>query len=148
MAHSTLGCGACLRRAFQVASDRGVCIARPPLQHLTRRFATEATAAAVDAPRSLETDATSSSIQNKKSKQKLEKAVSQQLKHLSDDPWAIGQYVTKALSRDAFDEALLVVQKASSREKQVVVAWNHLIDYQLDKQQVKRALKLYNDVSP
>lgn len=67
---------------------------------------------------------------------------------MSDDPWAVGQYVEKALARDAFDEALLLVQKASAGDQQVVVAWNHLIDYQFNKQQLKRAIKLYNDVRP
>lgn len=63
-----------------------------------------------------------------------------------DDPWNIAQYVENALAKDRFDEALLLT-KTAGKDLQVVVSWNHLINYLLGKQQLKNAIKLYNDVS-
>lgn len=76
---------------------------------------------------------------------KLQRAVRKQLDSLDDDPWKIGQHVENQLARDLFDEALLLTQKVS-KDVQVAVAWNHLIGYQLEKQQLRRALKLFNEV--
>lgn len=67
--------------------------------------------------------------------------------YLAEDPWHIAKYVEDALKRDAYDEALLLVQKAS-RKAQITVAWNHLIDYQIQRDRIKEAVKLLNDVSP
>lgn len=101
----------------------------------------------VDAPRKLDSEAetTDPELAEKRARVRLETIVRKHLRHMSDDPWTVGQYVEKALARDAFDEALLLVQKAS-RGGQMVVAWNHLIDYQMNKQQARRALKIFNDV--
>lgn len=69
-------------------------------------------------------------------------------KHLSNssDPYIIAQHVETILKKDQYDEALLLTQQAS-KDQNVVVAWNHLIGYQLEKQRLKAAMKLYNDVS-
>ena len=148
MARSVLSCTVCFRKALQgLASGHGSMTA-PSLFHATRHFATEIESrfSTKDAPRDLTVSAADPGAHEKRQKLKLETAVKKHLRYMSDDPWAIGQYVSKALSRNAFDEALLLVQKASGRGNQLVVAWNHLIDYQLKNQQVKRALKIYNDV--
>lgn len=69
-------------------------------------------------------------------------------KHLSNssDPYIIAQHVETILKKDQYDEALLLTQQAS-KDQNVVVAWNHLIGYQLEKQRLKAGMKLYNDVS-
>ena len=68
-------------------------------------------------------------------------------KHLSNssDPYIIAQHVETILKKDQYDEALLLTQQAS-KDQNVVVAWNHLIGYQLEKQRLKAGMKLYNDV--
>ncbi|PFH61791.1 hypothetical protein XA68_16219 [Ophiocordyceps unilateralis] len=68
-------------------------------------------------------------------------------KHLAymDDPWKIGRYVEEALAKDRFDEALLLVRMVS-KDRQVEVAWNHLISYLMKKQQLKKAFQLFNDM--
>ncbi|KAF4123258.1 PPR repeat [Geosmithia morbida] len=102
---------------------------------------------AADVPRTLEKSGDDDAdVAEKRSKDRLQAVVKKHLRHMSDDPWAVGQYVEKALARGAFDEALLLVQKSSAGGNQVVVAWNHLIDYQFQRQQLKHALKLYNDM--
>lgn len=73
--------------------------------------------------------------------------MSKELKHLSEDPWNVQAWVERALKRDSFDEALAIVQKRSYKETQLTVAWNHLIDYCLKNQQLRKALKVFNDVS-
>lgn len=98
-----------------------------------------------DAPQTFDADPEEPSVSAKKAREKLERAVKKNLPYL-DDPWKLGQYVTDALAKDRFDEALLLTQKASNKD-QVVVSWNHLIDYQLEKQQLRKAIKLYNEVS-
>ncbi|KAM5345525.1 hypothetical protein ACJ41O_011386 [Fusarium nematophilum] len=80
----------------------------------------------------------------KKAKLKLQRGVKKQLEYM-DDPWKIGQYVEQALAKDRYDEALLLTQTAS-KNLQVVVSWNHLINYMLQKQQLRNAVKLYNDM--
>ncbi|KAK1971144.1 pentatricopeptide repeat domain-containing protein [Colletotrichum sublineola] len=63
-----------------------------------------------------------------------------------DDPFKIAQQVEATLKKDRFDEALLLVHRAG-KTKQVVVAWNHLIEYQIrDKKRINAAIKLYNDM--
>ncbi|RDA87487.1 hypothetical protein CP532_1606 [Ophiocordyceps camponoti-leonardi (nom. inval.)] len=68
-------------------------------------------------------------------------------KHLTymDDPWKIGKYVEATLAKDRFEEALLLTQTVS-KDHDVVVSWNHLIGYQMQKQQLTKAIKLFNDM--
>lgn len=80
----------------------------------------------------------------KANQKKLEWAVKQHLQRMRD-PYQIAQYVKKAIERGAFDEALLLVQRAG-RQAQIVVSWNHLINHQLKEQRLNAAIKLYNDV--
>uniref|UniRef100_A0A8H7K2Y8 Pentacotripeptide-repeat region of PRORP domain-containing protein n=1 Tax=Bionectria ochroleuca TaxID=29856 RepID=A0A8H7K2Y8_BIOOC len=100
----------------------------------------------IDTPRELKELPTTPSIAQKRAAERLGNIVDQQMRYLRDkDPYKIGQYVEQALRRNAFDEALLLVQKVG-RGQQVVVAWNLLIDYQFGKQKIKEAMKLFNDM--
>ncbi|KAH6604018.1 dna-directed dna polymerase [Trichoderma cornu-damae] len=139
-------CAACLRRAAQ-ASSRGKAtsiwtgpgiLPALPLR-AARRYASVA-----DAPRSLALEPVASDVSRKKDQERLERIVKKQLEHMAD-PWKIAQYVEDALAKDRFDEALLLT-KTAGRDGQVVVAWNHLINHLLGKQQLRNAIKLYNDM--
>ncbi|KND92809.1 Pentatricopeptide repeat-containing protein 2, mitochondrial [Tolypocladium ophioglossoides CBS 100239] len=150
MAGSLLSCTACLRRTLQVAA-RGSTAAKAAalrgavsLRTRSRPCATSAIAEHVDAPRSLQVEPEDPTVAEKKEKAKLQRAVNKQLTYI-DDPWKIAQHIEQTLAKDRFDEALLLTQKAS-KDRQVVVAWNHLLGYQLEKQQLKTAIKLYNEM--
>ncbi|KAF4971237.1 hypothetical protein FZEAL_9896, partial [Fusarium zealandicum] len=97
-----------------------------------------------DTPRNLYAKPLDETEAAKRAKEKLQRAVKKQLEYM-DDPWKIGKYVEKALAKDRYDEALLLTQMAS-RDQQLVVSWNHLINYMLEKQQLRQALKLHNDM--
>lgn len=97
-----------------------------------------------DAPKILDADKVDSTVSEKKAREKLERAAKKNLQYL-DDPWKLGQYVSDALAKGRFDEALLLTQKSSSRG-QMSVSWNHLINYQLEQQQLRKAIQLYNEV--
>lgn len=86
------------------------------------------------------------SVAEKKEQDRMMRNVKKEMIHL-DDPWKLAQNVEQKLAKDRFDEALLMTQMAS-KTQQVVVSWNHLINYQLENQQLKKGIKLYNDVSP
>lgn len=161
MSRSILSCAACSRRAVRAFGipQHGAPVTALPFRS-ARSFTIEAATptptptpststsnpiTSADAPRTLEDLGPEDlSIAKGKAQQRLERAVNKHLERL-DDPWNIGKYVEQALERGAFDEALLLVQKAS-RAKQVVVAWNHLIDYQLKQDRIKDAVKLFNEV--
>ncbi|KOS18403.1 Pentatricopeptide repeat-containing protein 2 [Escovopsis weberi] len=103
------------------------------------------TRAGTDAPQILSAEiVVDSSVAEKKSRERLERIVRRHLEHMSD-PWKIAQYVDDALQKDRFDEALLLTQKAS-KDVQVVVSWNHLINYQLGKDNIKGAVRLFNEM--
>ncbi|UKZ78217.1 hypothetical protein TrVFT333_005952 [Trichoderma virens FT-333] len=155
MSQSLVGCAACLRRAVQ-ASSRSRPLAEaasiwtasgvvPVLPQTSRHYASVAAPSTerTDAPRSLVLEPVDSEASKKKNFERLQRIVKKELQHM-DDPWKIAQYVEKALAKDRFDEALLLT-KTAGKEQQVVVAWNHLINYLLGKQQLKNAIKLYND---
>ncbi|KZL87072.1 pentatricopeptide repeat domain-containing protein [Colletotrichum incanum] len=153
-----LSCKACLRRAlqpiFSKASFTEASATIPTLQHglpvhrpLQQRSHTTASGAAFlkEARKSSGKAEDADDIAEKNRRRKLEWAVDQHLKHM-DDPFKIAQRVEATLKRDRFDEALLLVHR-SSKTKQVVVAWNHLIEYQVrDKKRVNAAIKLFNDM--
>ncbi|KAF7560311.1 hypothetical protein G7046_g3830 [Stylonectria norvegica] len=154
MAEGILACGACLRRAMQLVPQQRFTLqrvallqARPATRNPTqRRFASvEAQIKAnPDAAQTLDVAEETASMAQKRSEEKLQRAVKKQLSYM-DDPWKIGKYVEEALSKDRFDEAYLLVQTAS-KDGQVVVAWNHLIDYKLKHQQLRVAIKMYNEM--
>lgn len=104
--------------------------------------------ASADAPRDLESatsDAAAEDARRLKRSQGLNRAVYAHLRRM-DDPWTIGKYVEKALERGAFEEAQIVVEKAS-RQHQLTVSWNYLIAHLLKMDRIRDAVKLYNDVS-
>ncbi|KAI1460591.1 hypothetical protein F4805DRAFT_416414 [Annulohypoxylon moriforme] len=68
-------------------------------------------------------------------------------KHLQylKDPLDIANQVKRILAKDRFEEAAIMTRK-SSKDTKVVVSWNYLIDYQLRKDRIHAALKLYNEM--
>jgi hypothetical protein len=176
MAESILSCGACLRRAMHLLPQHRVAIERAALlqtltiqpartqprflstpssipsptavksgiageqQPSTLNQSTPLSAAEAKAAITADPDA----VGPKKARQQLERNVK---KHLSwlDDPWQIAKHVADLLKKERYDEALLMTQKSSAKHK-VEVSWNHLIGYALQKQQLRVAIKLYNDV--
>ncbi|ENH73092.1 Pentatricopeptide repeat-containing protein C18H10.11c [Fusarium oxysporum f. sp. cubense race 1] len=167
MADRLLHGGACLRRALQLAPRQRLEI-RPAsafqtrsFQHSQRMFnstttpTTEVTTTAQDAssiadaitkdaPKSLDAPA-DEAIWKKKETLKMERAVNKELQYLNNDPWKVAEYVRRALEAKKFDEAHLLVQKGS-KDMQLVVPWNLLLEYLLDQQQVKAAIKLFNEM--
>ncbi|KAH6890349.1 hypothetical protein B0T10DRAFT_316468 [Thelonectria olida] len=176
MAESILSCGTCLRRAIQHLPQHRVAIERAALlQTLTLqptpshpRFrstlsstpSSETAKAAIageqqppngnksthlsvaEAKAAIAADP--DAVSPKRQRQQRERNV---MKHLSwlDDPWHIAQHVSDLLEKNRYDEALLMTQKASAKY-QVEVSWNHLIEYLLREQQLRNAIKLYNDM--
>ncbi|KAK2039576.1 pentatricopeptide repeat domain-containing protein [Colletotrichum somersetense] len=153
-----LFCKGCLRRALQPIASKSsfteASAAIPTLQHglpayrqLQQRSHTTAagTAFLKEARKGPENPQDAEDVAAKNRRRKLEWAVDQHLKHM-DDPFKIAQQVEATLKKDRFDEAFLLVHRAG-KTKQVVVAWNHLIEYQIrDKKRVNAAIKLYNDM--
>ncbi|KAB5557971.1 hypothetical protein GE09DRAFT_1117318 [Coniochaeta sp. 2T2.1] len=68
-------------------------------------------------------------------------------KHLEylDNNFKIAEHVERTLERGEYDEALLLVREAS-RDGDLVVSWNHLIDYLMRNQRLHAAVKLYNEM--
>jgi pentatricopeptide repeat protein len=62
------------------------------------------------------------------------------------DPLEVAGFVKKELGKDKATEMLQLVRMAS-HSMQVVVSWNHLVDYYMAKERVSEALKVYNEVS-
>lgn len=150
MARRILHCAACIQRTVHVPIPRRAALsitraAIPP----GRRYATTTieTDTITDAPRTLEAKKLTPQEIEKKRRNRLDTVVKKELKHLSDDPWQVQAWTEKALARDAFEEAYTIVQKRSYKNAQMTVAWNHLIDYLLQNQQMRKALKVFNDVS-
>lgn len=143
MATSVLACSACLRRAVQVAPRTSALLRGDPHRLATRHYATEAPAA--DAPQSIDVTPLDPAIAKQKKQERLQRIVNKEMVYL-DDAWKLAQQVERRLGQNRFDEALLMTQRAS-KDKQVVVAWNHLINYLLENQQLNKAIKIYNEVS-
>ncbi|KAH7313307.1 pentatricopeptide repeat protein [Stachybotrys elegans] len=118
--------------------------ARPPLSFTPsllqsrRCFATSATAVRSDAPTQLVVKDPA------KERRKIERTVEKTLTYLTD-PWTLGKRVEDTLRRDQWDEALLLTQRAT-KSMDTIVAWNHLISYQMDQGRLKRAIQCYNEL--
>lgn len=153
MSGSAWLCSSCVRRLLPLTNARQLSrhslrtLSQPRCQPIRRiaTIATEKLTSTAEATLADEVDDGDASIAAKKQAAKLERAVNKQLEYL-EDPWKIGNYVEDALSDNRFDEALLLTQKAS-KDQQVVVSWNHLIGYSLEQQQVRKAIRIYNEVS-
>lgn len=62
------------------------------------------------------------------------------------DPVRLADHTVKLLRQDDFAKALEIVRLAS-KDVECTVSWNHLIDYEMSKARVSKAVKLYNEVS-
>ncbi|KAI1180413.1 hypothetical protein F4777DRAFT_315376 [Nemania sp. FL0916] len=71
-------------------------------------------------------------------------AARKELEYLGD-ALLIAKRVKTALAKDNFDLAITIARQASKRNN-VVVTWNHLIEYQLQNQRMHAALKLYSEM--
>lgn len=80
-----------------------------------------------------------------KALEKLKRAVKIELK-LTTDPYHIAESISRKLAQHEYEKALLMTREAS-RDKQVVVCWNHLIAYEFTNQRLHSAFKLYNEVT-
>lgn len=155
MTGSILACGACLRRAMQILPRQKAAFEATfvlqsrqlPLQSQRDHTTAAAFTAAIEdtPPTSSLSDAGHGSVSAKRSLEQMKRNVRKHLNYL-DDPWKIAQDVEGMLAKDRFDEAVLLTQ-AAGKSMQVTVSWNHLIDYMMEKQQLRKAIKLYNDVS-
>lgn len=54
---------------------------------------------------------------------------------------------TVNLLREGNAEKALEIVRLASKDVKCTVSWNHLIDYEMSKQRVSGAVKLYNEVS-
>ncbi|KAI1771282.1 hypothetical protein F4818DRAFT_209259 [Hypoxylon cercidicola] len=138
-------CNACLRRAFASFVNhprpyRTPATLRP---FYTRRHRT-AYAEAVAPVEITRQDETPTDQKSPKVSKSREWAALKQLQYLKD-PLHIAAYVKKTLENDNFEEAALITRKASKNTK-VAVSWNFLIDYQLQRDKLHAAIKLYNEM--
>ncbi|CAM1502842.1 Fc.00g076180.m01.CDS01 [Cosmosporella sp. VM-42] len=160
MAESILACSACLRRAIQLLPQQRVVLERRivhqallarPFPQPYRRYASFATGITQTTEQEPANDQNQPkdevqavSQDQAREKRKIEYAVNKQLS-LIDDPFHIAETVEGILAKGRYEEALLLTQKAS-KDYQVTVAWNRLIDYKFKNQQLRDAIKLYNDM--
>ncbi|KAF5632962.1 Pentatricopeptide repeat-containing protein [Fusarium sp. NRRL 52700] len=162
MADRLLHRGACLRSALQFAPRKRLetwpasTFQPRSFQHSQRIFNSTTTpttgqdansiadAVTKDAPKSLDVPADGATWK-KKENIGIERAVNKELQYLNNDPWKVAEYVKRALEAKKFDQAHLLVQKGS-KDMQLVVSWNLLLDYLLGQQQVKAAIKLFNEM--
>ncbi|KAG6062574.1 hypothetical protein E4U16_002692 [Claviceps sp. LM84 group G4] len=146
-----LSCRACLSKTARVATYSRSCLAsaasRITTAHLGRPnercYATTASAnpeEGLGLPQPGRSPDSDAGHARKQETVKLLRAVKKQLKYLNDS-WAVAQRVEETLSKDRFDEALLLTQEAS-RDGQMVVSWNHLIEYLFKKQQLSQAIRM------
>ncbi|ROT42792.1 hypothetical protein SODALDRAFT_326956 [Sodiomyces alkalinus F11] len=81
-----------------------------------------------------------------KTSRKLRHAVKKHLEHMHNS-FTIAKHVERTLRKnpERFEETLLLVQTAS-KDHGCTVAWNHLIDHQLQSQRLRAAVRLFNDM--
>lgn len=83
--------------------------------------------------------------EKQKALEKLKRATRKELQYTTD-PYHIAENVANKLEEKNLEKALMLTREAS-KNKQVVVSWNHLIAYELKNQKLGSAIKLYNEVS-
>ncbi|KAF2970592.1 hypothetical protein GQX73_g2968 [Xylaria multiplex] len=71
-------------------------------------------------------------------------AARKELEYLRD-PLHIANRVRQALSKNNYELASLITREAS-KDNNLTVSWNYLIDYQLQNGRIHSALKLYNEM--
>ncbi|KAM6519716.1 hypothetical protein FALCPG4_013317 [Fusarium falciforme] len=156
-----LSYGACLRRTLHAvprrrpALESTTLLQARPLRQTIRAFSAEATTTTSRMPSgtnvlkaeidpAVKEQEEENGVSEKKARERLERNVLKEL-HYLQDPYKIAERVQAALEKDKYDEALFMTQKAS-KDYAVVVSWNHLIGYMLKKQQLRKAIKLYNEM--
>ncbi|ROW14954.1 hypothetical protein VPNG_03384 [Cytospora leucostoma] len=82
--------------------------------------------------------------EKKKQQEKMRRATKIELSY-AKDPYHIADNVQTKLKGGEFEKALLLTREAS-RDKQCVVSWNHLIEYEFKKQKIHAAIKLFNEM--
>ncbi|OAA58811.1 pentatricopeptide repeat protein [Cordyceps fumosorosea ARSEF 2679] len=136
MSARVLGVAACLRRvALPAAAARTSRIIRPAGFIAGRRYASVGAATPEAEP---------AAVKTKTGRKPSTRALAKQLEFITD-PWVLGKYIEDLLAKDKFDDALTTVELAS-KDLDTVVSWNHLIDYSLKQQQIKRAMTTYNNM--
>ncbi|RCI13958.1 hypothetical protein L249_7926 [Ophiocordyceps polyrhachis-furcata BCC 54312] len=153
MTAGILRCAACLRKTMAAELSPSSRLALP-VGRGRRSYATEAgdialydypaaDSAHYVPPKEIVKDQNAVNSLTKTGVARLRRVVNKHLTYM-DDPWKIGKYVEATLAKDRFEEALLLTQTVS-KDHDVVVSWNHLIGYQMQKQQLTKAIKLFND---
>lgn len=86
----------------------------------------------------------SSAAEKQKALEKLKRATKKELQYTTD-PYHIAENVANKLEENDYEKALMLTREAS-KNKQVVVSWNHLLSYEFKNQRLHSAIKLYNEV--
>ncbi|KAL2680777.1 hypothetical protein Neosp_008380 [[Neocosmospora] mangrovei] len=156
-----LSYGTCLRRTLHAVPRRRLALESTtllqshPLRQTIRAFSAETTTTTSRVPSgtnvlkaelepTVKEEEEENGVADKKAREKLERNVLKEL-HYLEDPYKIAERVQAALEKDEYEKALFMTQKAS-KDHAVVVSWNHLIGYTLKKQQLRKAIKLYNEM--
>ena len=63
------------------------------------------------------------------------------------DPAQMGRRVLQMLNKKQLDKALALVQRAHQEGMGSLVAWNHILDFEMKNGRPDSAFKIYNDVS-
>ncbi|KAK7949692.1 pentatricopeptide repeat protein [Apiospora saccharicola] len=149
-------CRACTRRLLTAVVDHA--LSAEPTHNVLRRsiisattaqqtrgYAVAASASVVESAIRGETEPVAEpSPMNSKEAKALEWSVNKQLEYLSD-PFHIANTVQAILNKGRFDEAKMMVLKAS-KDKNIAVSWNHLIDYEMRHQKLHSGIKLFNEM--
>lgn len=68
-------------------------------------------------------------------------------KNYLQNPWKLSEAIKNRLQKDRYEEALVLARRAT-KDGQVPVCWNILIDYLFRKQRLHAGIKLFNEVRP
>lgn len=158
-----LRCNACIRRCIRAVfsdvlntprlptvigpfSTSKASLRTPPWQR--RRYATAATAVQelsqrTDAPPPYQVRSRRNEFVGKDEEFKRTE-LEQELRYLKD-PAKLADHTVSLLRQDDHDKALEIVRMGSKRMA-CTVSWNHLVDYEMSKGRVNKAMKLYNEV--
>lgn len=149
-------CRACTRRLTTAVVDHALSaepshnalrrsITSTTTAQQSRNYAATAAASAVErAIRGEDKPVEEPPVLNSKETKAMEWSVNKQLEYISD-PFHIANQVQAILNKDRFDEAKMMVLKAS-KGKNIAVSWNHLIDYEMRHQKLHSGIKLFNEM--
>ncbi|KAI1376769.1 hypothetical protein F4677DRAFT_417927 [Hypoxylon crocopeplum] len=142
-------CKTCLGRAFttlvnrSLRSDNALATWRPVLASIqSRQHRDYATAAAP--VEMIKRDIAGDGTKKSRKITPQEWAARKHLQYLKD-PLHIADHVRKTLAKGNVEEATLITRKAS-KNTNVTVSWNHLIDHELQQDKLHAAIKLYNEM--